>query len=109
MESPIADEENLVRDAYVYLTEKTYPDGCSANRKRVIRKKALKFQVSETGELLYRHKLKGKVNRQLINALSVVLEIMLTLMLFNTQGEVLLRYIESERERKMLLQACHAC
>ena len=45
----------------IYLTQKTSPDECSVNQKQVIRKKALKFQVSETGELLYRHKLKGKV------------------------------------------------
>ena len=54
-------EETLIRNAYVYLTEKTYPEGCTSNEKRVIRKKSLKFQISESGELLYRHKLTGKV------------------------------------------------
>ena len=55
--------ENLVQDVYVYLTEKkkNYPEGCSANAKRVIRKKALKFVVSENGEFLYKHTVKGKV------------------------------------------------
>ena len=53
--------ENLVHDVYVYLTEKAYPDGCSANAKRVIRRKALKFVVSESGELLYKHTVKGKL------------------------------------------------
>ena len=56
-------EETLIKNAYAYLTHKTYPEGCTANEKRVIRKKSLKFQISDTGELLYRHKLVGKVNR----------------------------------------------
>ena len=54
-------EETLLRNAYVYLTEKTYPEGCTGNEKRVIRKKSLKFQVSENRELFYRHRLVGKV------------------------------------------------
>ena len=54
-------EETLLRNAYVYLTEKNYPEGCTGNEKRVIRKKSLKFQVSENGELFYRHRLVGKV------------------------------------------------
>ena len=54
-------EETLIRNAYVYLTKKNYPEGCTSNEKRVIRKKSLKFQISENGELLYRHKLVGKV------------------------------------------------
>ena len=58
---PDIDDETLVKDAYLYITRKTYPDGCSANRKRVIRKKSLKFEGSHNGELLYRHKQKGKV------------------------------------------------
>ena len=61
MDTESLDDELLVKDAYNYITRKIYPDGCSANRKRVIRKKALKFSVSENGELLYRHKQKGKV------------------------------------------------
>ena len=54
-------EETLVSNAYAYLTQKIYPEGCTANEKRVIRKKSLKFQISDNGELLYRHKLVGKV------------------------------------------------
>ena len=53
--------EELVEEAYTYLTEKTYPDGCSETRKRVIRKKAAKFEVND-GELFYKQKQKGKVN-----------------------------------------------
>ena len=26
-------EETLIRNAYVYLTKKTYPDGCTSNKK----------------------------------------------------------------------------
>ena len=35
-------------------------DGASKERKRTIRKKALKFSVSNKGELFYRQKRKGK-------------------------------------------------
>ena len=41
------------------MREKTYPDGCSETRKRVIRKKAAKFEVKD-GEL-YKQKQNGKV------------------------------------------------
>ena len=37
-----------------------YPDGCSDTRKRVIRKKAAKFEVKD-GELYYKQKQNGKV------------------------------------------------
>ena len=31
--------EQFIEQAYTYLREKTYPDGCSETRKRVIRKR----------------------------------------------------------------------
>ena len=63
MDTENTDDEVLVKDAYTYITRKVYPEGCSVNRKRVIRNKALKFEVAVSGELLYRHKQKGKVSR----------------------------------------------
>ena len=51
-------EEILIKNAYVHLTKQTYPEGCTANEKRVIRKK---FQISDTSELLYHYKPAGKV------------------------------------------------
>ena len=39
----------------LYLTEKRYPDDCTATRKRQIRQKAKKFAVID-GELFYRPK-----------------------------------------------------
>jgi len=53
-------EIDLVQQAYVYVTDKTYPEGCSENLKRVIRWKAKKFAVRD-GELYY-YKKKGKVS-----------------------------------------------
>ena len=50
----------LLEEAYVYLTEKKYPSGCSDVRKRVIRKKSQKFVVKD-GELFYKQQKKGKV------------------------------------------------
>ena len=43
-----------------YVTDKTYPEGCSENLKRVIRRKAKMFSVRD-GELYY--KKKGKASR----------------------------------------------
>ena len=54
-------EETLIKYVYVYLKGKTYPDGLTTNEKRVIRKKALKFEIFDRGELLYRHKRSEKV------------------------------------------------
>ena len=64
MDMEKVDDDDLVEEAYVYTTEKTYLDGCSANRKRVIRKKALKFHVGDNGELFYRYRTKGKVGHR---------------------------------------------
>ena len=57
MDSPEAIEraEQLLREAYIYLTEKKYPAGCTNLRRRVIRKKVLKFEVKD-GELFYKIK-----------------------------------------------------
>ena len=52
-------EIDLVQQAYVYVTDKTYPESCSENLKRVIRRKAKKFSVWD-GELYY--KKKGRIS-----------------------------------------------
>ena len=49
----------LLEEAYVYLTEKKYPSGCSDVRKRVIRKKSQKFVVKD-GELFYKQQKKER-------------------------------------------------
>ena len=54
------DDADLVEEAATYLADKTYPDGCTANRKRQIRKKAEKF-LFINGELHYRNNRKGQV------------------------------------------------
>ena len=53
-------DQELVEQAYVYLTSTTYPPGCDDNRKRMIRKKAKKFELKD-GELYYKQKQKRKV------------------------------------------------
>ena len=53
-------KRRLIRDAYVYLTQNTYPAGSTANEKQVIRKKSLKLQISDSGELSYCHKQSGR-------------------------------------------------
>ena len=64
MERPLEPEEDkdqeLIELACVYLTTSTYPEGCTENRKRVIRKKSKKL-VMKDGELYYKYKCKGKV------------------------------------------------
>lgn len=69
MELPLetSDQEgDLVEDVYRYLiTNGDYPDECTETRKRVIRRKAKKFDVRE-GQLYYKHKCKGKVGRSVV-------------------------------------------
>lgn len=48
-----SNEYVLVKLAYNYVTKKVCPDGCAANKKRQIRKKAEKFRVLN-GELFYK-------------------------------------------------------
>ena len=59
--SNVDEEEqgDLLDEAYLYITEGRYPDGCGADRKRAIRRKAKKFTVNSNGELFYKNK-KGK-------------------------------------------------
>ena len=54
------EEDSLIGDAVLYLQKQQYPDGCTKNEKRSIRRKALRFTLSN-GELLYTKKDKTKV------------------------------------------------
>ena len=45
----------------MYLAERKYQEGCSANRKRQIRKRAEKF-VLNNGELYYQTKKNGQLH-----------------------------------------------
>ena len=56
----VTEDDNLIADMSVYITTSVYPKECSITRKRVIRKKAKKFQVTG-GELFYKQKKKGIV------------------------------------------------
>ena len=60
-EKPRKEEDDLVEEAAVYLADKKYPEGCSANRKRQIRKRAEKF-VLQNGELYYQTKMNGQLH-----------------------------------------------
>ncbi len=53
------DSIDLVESTYLHLTEKRYPNGCKATRKRSIRKKASKFVV-QNGKMFFKKKKKGK-------------------------------------------------
>ncbi len=53
------EKEYLVGQVFFYLSRGEYPEYCCASRKRVIRRKATKFQVKD-GELLYLTKVKKK-------------------------------------------------
>ena len=48
----MAEGDDLIDEAFLYLSEKNYPDGPSATRKRIIRKKAEKIVIVD-GELYY--------------------------------------------------------
>ena len=60
MEGSLDVEGDVVGEVFEYLLSGKYCDGASRERKRTIRKKALKFSVSSIGELFYRQKRKGK-------------------------------------------------
>ena len=51
------EEENdcLMEDAILYLQKQRCHDGCSKNEKRIIRRKAMRFTLSN-GELFYTKK-----------------------------------------------------
>ena len=51
-------EEDLLEKACVYLLEGSYPEGSKPNEKRVIRRKAAKFEV-RNGELWYKKTKRG--------------------------------------------------
>ena len=53
-------EDELLDKVYLYLTGKRYADGITYNGKRIIRRKASKFIVSD-GEMYVTKKRKGKV------------------------------------------------
>ena len=56
------EEENdcLMEDVILYMQKQRYCDGCSKNEKRIIRRKAMRFTLSN-GELLHTKKDKIKV------------------------------------------------
>ena len=56
-------ETDLVDEAYRYITTKTYPPGCTANKKRTIRKKSQKFEVRD-GEIFYKDFRKNSVGKK---------------------------------------------
>ena len=45
--------DRLLDEAVLYIVEKHYPDEATENRKRIIRRKAKKFEIQD-GELYYR-------------------------------------------------------
>ena len=69
---------DLLEKAYVYLTEGRYPDSCTGNDKRTIRRKAAKFAMRD-GELLYKKSVRGldrkKVEQSYIQLHSLFIEI----------------------------------
>ena len=55
----MAEGDDLIDEAFVYLSEKKYSDEANANRKRIIRKKAEKFVIVDR-ELYYYKPVKEK-------------------------------------------------
>ena len=56
-------EEDLLEKACAYLLEGCYPEGSKPNEKRVIRRKAAKFEV-RNGELWYKKTKRGLDGKQ---------------------------------------------
>ena len=53
------DDANLIEDASNYVSTRSYPAGADKNRKRIIRREALRLAVKD-GEVYYKKK-KGEV------------------------------------------------
>ena len=58
---------DLVEQAVTYVLKKSYPENCTENEKRVIRKKSKKFAVKD-GEVFYKKTIKGKVRHPKIHS-----------------------------------------
>ena len=56
---------DLVEQAVTYVLKKSYPENCTENEKRVIRKKSKKFVVQD-GKVFYKKTIKGKVRHPII-------------------------------------------
>lgn len=63
LDSDVNKEEDLLEKACVYLLEGSYPEGSKQNEKRVIRRKAAKFEV-RNGELWYKKTKNGLDGKQ---------------------------------------------
>ena len=64
---------DLVQKACTFLSERRYPDGCSKNEKRIIRRKALKFVVRD-GDLLYKKVVQGSKGKKVQQHFSVLVD-----------------------------------
>ena len=47
-------ESELLKNVLEYCIKKLYPCGASKNEKRIIRRKAERFEVTSDGEVLYK-------------------------------------------------------
>lgn len=53
------DDFDLIEQAYAYKSSGSYPEGCTANQKRSIRRKA-SMMILRNGEIFLKRKEKGK-------------------------------------------------
>ena len=69
-EDEALEADRLLDEAMLYMVENRYPEEATENRKRIIRRKAKKFEIQD-GELYYRDNRKssgGKVTVALCHA-----------------------------------------
>lgn len=108
-------QEDLVQDVYLYLTERSYPAGASANLKRVIRNKAKKFSV-RNGELFYTHMKRGRgcskvhIYLQVERFISTLEYRCAHIVMFGfcSQPTVEVKYVQGRKEKQRILKACHS-
>ena len=58
---------DLVHDVFQYLKDGKYPDSCTLSHKRIIRRKAKRFELSD-GVLFYKQKRKNQVMSNILRA-----------------------------------------
>jgi len=65
-------EAGLLENVYIYVTERKYKEGVSANQKRVIRKKPVNCRIVN-GEMIFKKKHRGKEEVYVLHYIMMVM------------------------------------
>ena len=69
-------EDELVANAVDYLIERSYPEGCTSNKKRIVRRKAATL-VLRDGDVFYKKSKKYSAGEKVLNSFCLRIYILL--------------------------------